>query len=1002
MRIVIDFQEILTKHSFSAFSNLKEIVDALIGEAPHHEWWLIINTAFPENALMVRTAYEKLIPKGRIKVLEKSCIETEPVGAWEKNLHAEIYQFFLKTLKPDGIIQLTPSFITAYGWSEVETVNISRESLTSLTAQSATKFLQAISQYHQEKDAFAAVSKVVTKKPRLAYISPLPPEKTGIATYSMMLLPHLMSYYEIDLIINQDKVLFSGPLATLPQYSAAWFKQNAHLYDRVIYQIGNSRFHGFMYELLTLCPGVIVLHDFFIGSGLAYEEMFGNQSHVWTNALCYSHGYRALLEREQVEGLNSVKISYPCNLPVLERAKKVIVHSNYSTHLAKFWYGPECAKDWAIVHLPKEAPVLIDKDSARAILGIDPDAFLVCSFGFISYTKCPRELLRAWLASSLASHEKALLILVGQADSECGIELTKEIKASSHRQRILITGWVEEDVYQQYLAAADVAVQLRSQTRGESSLSVLDCMAFALPTIINANGSMAELPQEAVYMLPDLFSQEELILALDSLGKDEVRRGQLGLVARQAIEAVYSPQQCARAYQQAIESAYGSANFEQLMQSVVYLPSFPNDELSLRVAAKALANSKPRLILQQLFVDISAIIYHDCKTGIQRVVRAQLLELVKNPPAGYRIEPVYFQSKNNNVEYYYARNFTAQMLGISPQGMIDAPIDIVCGDIFYGLDYYPLTVMQACKAGLFAKWRAQGIIIYFLIYDLLPVLYPQLFKNGMDKMHSDWLQAIAQVADGLIAISQTVVHDLLKWLEENNISPLKPLKLASILMGSDVEASIPTKGMPSEADILLAKLAANKSFLMVGTVESRKSQLQVLAAFEQLWREGYPVYLVIVGKEGWQQAATIKKLRRHEEWGRRLFWLKNVSDEFLEKIYRACKCLIAASEAEGFGLPLVEAARYGIPIIARDTMIFREVAKTHAHYFNGILASDLAAAIKDWLALADEDKAPSSIGMQWHTWSEATRSLIDVLIEGKYETVWPFSLGARNQELAIN
>ena len=77
----------------------------------------------------------------------------------------------------------------------------------------------------------------------------------------------------------------------------------------------------------------------------------------------------------------------------------------------------------------------------------------------------------------------------------------------------------------------------------------------------------------------------------------------------------------------------------------------------------------------------------------------------------------------------------------------------------------------------------------------------------------------------------------------------------------------------------------------------------------------------------------VEKLRHHPELGKRLFWLEGISDEYLEKVYATCVCLIAASEDEGFGLPLIEAARHRIPILARDIPVFREVAGDHASYF---------------------------------------------------------------------
>src|SRR5690606_14583343 len=105
-------------------------------------------------------------------------------------------------------------------------------------------------------------------------------------------------------------------------------------------------------------------------------------------------------------------------------------------------------------------------------------------------------------------------------------------------------------------------------------------------------------------------------------------------------------------------------------------------------------------------------------------------------------------------------------------------------------------------------------------------------------------------------------------------------------------------------------------------------------AFDALWASGESTRLVIVGRQGWLVDELADCLRAHPENGRRLFWLSDVSDEALLKLYASSDALIMASRAEGFGLPLIEAARHGIRLIARDLPVFREVAGDAAFYFS--------------------------------------------------------------------
>ena len=101
---------------------------------------------------------------------------------------------------------------------------------------------------------------------------------------------------------------------------------------------------------------------------------------------------------------------------------------------------------------------------------------------------------------------------------------------------------------------------------------------------------------------------------------------------------------------------------------------------------------------------------------------------------------------------------------------------------------------------------------------------------------------------------------------------------------------------------------------------------------------------------------------------------------YLDKIYAACTCLIAASEDEGFGLPLIEAAQHKLPILARDIPVFREVAGKYASYFYGNDPQDLVNAIRGWLMLYQNDRHPKSEAMSWVTWSQSTQRLLNVLM----------------------
>jgi len=372
---------------------------------------------------------------------------------------------------------------------------------------------------------------------------------------------------------------------------------------------------------------------------------------------------------------------------------------------------------------------------------------------------------------------------------------------------------------------------------------------------------------------------------------------------------------------------------------------------------------------RQLLVDISELVQRDAKSGIQRVVRSILKEWLHHPPPGYRVEPVFATLEHG---YRYARQFTLGFLGEPVIDLHDEPIDYAPGDVFFGLDLQPQVV--PAQRAFYQSLRAQGVLVQFAVYDLLCVLLPQHFTTNAAEGFRQWLEVVIE-SDGAICISETVANELSDWVKANSPSRLRPFDINWFHLGADVDNSAPTKGLPVNAQTILEGIGSRSSFLMVGTIEPRKAHAQVLQAFEQLWQEDQDVNLVIVGKGGWLVDSLIEQLRTHPELHNRLFWLEGISDEYLEKVYAASTCLIAASYGEGFGLPLIEAAQHKLPILARDIPVFREVAGAHAWYFNAGNGTDLANAVKDWRACHEEKQVPLSENMSFLTWEQSAMRL---------------------------
>ncbi|HEY5892370.1 MAG TPA: glycosyltransferase [Chthoniobacterales bacterium] len=1047
MRIVLDLQGCQLwqardwNRAIYALSLSKAIV---LHSAEKHEIWLALNGGIANTVEPIRAAFDPLIPQERIVVWQPGPVDVDDVSdSLARRVAERVWEAFLTSLKPDvvcttGSISLSAISHVGEFDDRIPTAVIIDDAIATFTAEVRSKdraVRSAASRKltHLKRASLCVVSseearetairllgspeesvvrisadaagaqraiaifeklrterfpKVAHRKPRLAFVSPLPPEQTGIATYSSELLPALSHHYEIEVVVDQEEVSDPWIRSNLPIRHWRWFDEHAEEYERILYHFGNSPFHYYMYELLERHAGAVVLHDFYLGHGLEFKEykerLDQGSSNRRAEAFYASHGYKPF--REWLGQPQSINWNYPGCWQVLAHAEGIIVHSQYSRQLGMQWFPNASLLKWACIpHL--RTPVLSpDYRKARLSLGFEPDDFVVCSFGFMGEAKLNVDLLEAWLASPLARDPRCKLVFVGQLPTgKFGSGIRKRIDSSPAPERIRITGYASTEHFQAYLATADVGVQLRQNSRGETSGTVLDCMNYGMPVVVNAHGTFAEFPDEHVIKLPETFRTEELADALVSLWQDPQKRRAIGKRAQYYVHEVLAPEKIAAQYRDAIE-AFSAESWRstqgRLVKSLANIRSqFNNGDYSWLELAEAVACNQrgtphPEA---QLLIDVTVVAVRDLRTGIQRVVRSILSEFLLDPPAGYRPEPVY---RDKHGVYRYARQFTQRFLGCEGPKLEDEPIDARFGDIFFGLDLHSHSVWLHRRE--FERMRDRGVRIVFLLHDLLPVLRPSFFPPKEFRSFYGWLETISHVSHGIVCVSRAVADELYTWLEQTKIRRHTPLNIGYNHHGADIVSSAPTQGVHDGFEEKLALIANNRTFLVVGTLEPRKGYMQTLAAFERLWDTGKNVILVIVGKKGWMMDSLVDYIRRHDEFGKRLIWFEGATDEMLLTLYEKSSALIMPSEGEGFGLPLIEAAMHKLPIIARDLPVSREVSGSHAFYFNGLTPENMARAIEEWLARFEKGGVPLPDEHPWQTWKESAENLKSILIDDKW------------------
>lgn len=377
----------------------------------------------------------------------------------------------------------------------------------------------------------------------------------------------------------------------------------------------------------------------------------------------------------------------------------------------------------------------------------------------------------------------------------------------------------------------------------------------------------------------------------------------------------------------------------------------------------------------QIFIDISDLVCSDHQTGIHRLVKAVATCVSRMESYnGYRLSLVYASKYRKG--YWHAFHYERQILGKKEVTGKDQAIGFKKGDIFFELDWN--MKLAQLQRPFYERMVAAGVRVFFNIYDIIPLQLTDLFSFGEQRAFELWLMEASRYT-GVLCISQAVAGDYRAWRQEKGLS--SDFIIRWFHLGADIENSHPSRGLPDSAREVLEAMRTSVSILMVSTLHPRKAHAQALEAFELLWDAGYDITLIIAGKDDPHSGGMAQRLREHPEQGRRLVWLDNISDDYLELVYKACSAVLFASRAEGFGLAVWEGARYGKPLILRDLPVFRELAGENAFYFSGLEPRDLAEGIERWMRLRSEGMVRDSTAIPIQTWEESTRSMLEQLVQ---------------------
>jgi glycosyltransferase involved in cell wall biosynthesis len=362
---------------------------------------------------------------------------------------------------------------------------------------------------------------------RVAYYSPLPPERSGIADYSALLLPHLGRLVDVEVVRRGRTRPVAGDVA--------------------LYHVGNDpEAHGWIVDALRRRPGVVVLHDFVLHHLVAGLTLGRKDGRAYLAALERDAGIPGrLLAHGVLEGrVSPLWETRPDEFPlvdeVLSHASGVIVHSHYvETRVRERGYeGPA----WRIAHpawpRPNVEPAPID---GRPVFGC---------FGHMNASKRIPQLLDAF-AIARRRHPDARLLLVGPTSP--GFDVDRLVEDGVER-----IDYVDEQRLWTLMAACHACVSLRAPTMGETSGSVMRALSLARPLVVSDLGWFSELPDDvALKVSVDEDEIPALADALELLAASEATQRAMSEAARAYVEREHGVGRVAERYAAALEEAAG-------------------------------------------------------------------------------------------------------------------------------------------------------------------------------------------------------------------------------------------------------------------------------------------------------------------------------------------------------------------------------------------------------------------------------------------------------------
>ncbi|MEX3620172.1 glycosyltransferase [Paenibacillus glucanolyticus] len=345
-------------------------------------------------------------------------------------------------------------------------------------------------------------------KPKLAYFSPLNPQKSGISDYSEELLLKLREYYDIAIITKQFEPDNKFILDTFEIIDINKQEDVLEQFDNRLYHIGNNEYHEWIVDTLERYPGHIVLHDFNLFGYFIYTLYLKGRTKEFMYELVYNSGLEGEAASNSLMESNIIPEAqqFPLSNRIVDLSKGVIVHSNWvknSILINNNYSGPVSVIPHGFTN-----DFLTEKNNASR----NKDEILIGVFGNVIPNKRVDIIIRV-MEKLVETNPEVRLRVIGHAEEDYKkslIGLVNNLKVDKH---IDFIDSPSIDVFKTYIRESDLCINLRWPTMGETSGTLMRALGYGVPCIVSNVGSYAEYPDESVWKVDVDEYEEELLLS---------------------------------------------------------------------------------------------------------------------------------------------------------------------------------------------------------------------------------------------------------------------------------------------------------------------------------------------------------------------------------------------------------------------------------------------------------------------------------------------------------